>query len=272
MKIFYLFICTYFLMGLGCNSEDKKTINVNHSVTKIVSMNQDSIIKYKLLKFYSVYIDSIANNYVYFKDKSKLKYENSKQKKTFDDSLNLASIKDQFSQKYLKGKEYFIPIPLNYDAGRIRNDEFFKKIYGGSKNEVENNLTIVNWLPKKLNMKIKFSKRNGASEQLQKVSNELDKLPDSLLKYMRNLGGSFSWRPIAGTNRQSMHSYGVALDINTKYSHYWRNSKPNTKGIYEYRNFIPFPIVAIFEKYGFIWGGKWYHYDTMHFEYRPELL
>ncbi|MEJ2663631.1 MAG: M15 family metallopeptidase, partial [Spirochaetia bacterium] len=27
-----------------------------------------------------------------------------------------------------------------------------------------------------------------------------------------------------------------------------------------------------FEKYGFIWGGKWYHYDTMHFEYRPELL
>ncbi|MDD5211432.1 MAG: M15 family metallopeptidase, partial [Sulfuricurvum sp.] len=25
-------------------------------------------------------------------------------------------------------------------------------------------------------------------------------------------------------------------------------------------------------KYGFIWGGRWYHYDTMHFEYRPELL
>jgi type I restriction enzyme R subunit len=24
--------------------------------------------------------------------------------------------------------------------------------------------------------------------------------------------------------------------------------------------------VQIFEKRGFIWGGKWYHYDTMHFE------
>jgi hypothetical protein len=24
--------------------------------------------------------------------------------------------------------------------------------------------------------------------------------------------------------------------------------------------------------HGFIWGGYWYHYDTMHFEYRPELL
>jgi len=22
----------------------------------------------------------------------------------------------------------------------------------------------------------------------------------------------------------------------------------------------------------FIWGGRWYHFDTMHFEYRPELL
>ncbi len=31
-------------------------------------------------------------------------------------------------------------------------------------------------------------------------------------------------------------------------------------------------IVRIFEKHGFIWGGRWYHYDTMHFEYRPELV
>jgi len=35
---------------------------------------------------------------------------------------------------------------------------------------------------------------------------------------------------------------------------------------------IPIQIVRIFEKHGFIWGGYWYHYDTMHFEYRPELL
>lgn len=27
-----------------------------------------------------------------------------------------------------------------------------------------------------------------------------------------------------------------------------------------------------FERHGFIWGAKWYHYDSMHFEYRPELL
>ena len=30
-------------------------------------------------------------------------------------------------------------------------------------------------------------------------------------------------------------------------------------------------IVHIFEKHGFIWGGRWLHYDTMHFEFRPEF-
>jgi hypothetical protein len=29
--------------------------------------------------------------------------------------------------------------------------------------------------------------------------------------------------------------------------------------------------VAVFEREGFIWGGKWYHFDPIHFEYRPEL-
>ena len=35
---------------------------------------------------------------------------------------------------------------------------------------------------------------------------------------------------------------------------------------------VPLPVVEAFEAEGFIWGGKWYHYDTMHFEYRPELM
>jgi D-alanyl-D-alanine carboxypeptidase len=43
-------------------------------------------------------------------------------------------------------------------------------------------------------------------------------------------------------------------------------------GRHFHRNRLPFDIVQIFEKHGFIWGGKWGHFDTMHFEYRPELL
>jgi hypothetical protein len=30
-------------------------------------------------------------------------------------------------------------------------------------------------------------------------------------------------------------------------------------------------VVNIFESQGFVWGGKWWHYDSIHFEYRPEL-
>jgi hypothetical protein len=35
---------------------------------------------------------------------------------------------------------------------------------------------------------------------------------------------------------------------------------------------MPRPLIELFEKYGFIWGGNWLHIDTMHFEYRPELI
>ena len=30
--------------------------------------------------------------------------------------------------------------------------------------------------------------------------------------------------------------------------------------------------VDAFEAEGFIWGGRWYHFDSLHFEYRPELI
>ena len=83
---------------------------------------------------------------------------------------------------------------------------------------------------------------------------------------MKKYSGTFVWRNIAGTDRLSNHSFGTAIDINTKYSDYWKWNNNVT-----YINRIPIEIAEVFEKYGFIWGGKWYHYDTMHFEFRPEL-
>jgi hypothetical protein len=35
---------------------------------------------------------------------------------------------------------------------------------------------------------------------------------------------------------------------------------------------VPDAVVAAFERHGFVWGGKWLFFDTMHFEYRPEIL
>jgi D-alanyl-D-alanine carboxypeptidase-like protein len=52
----------------------------------------------------------------------------------------------------------------------------------------------------------------------------------------------------------------------------WLSSNADASGRITYKDQIPWEIIRIFESHGFIWGGKWYHYDTMHFEYRPELL
>ena len=75
-------------------------------------------------------------------------------------------------------------------------------------------------------------------------------------------------------DRLSAHSYGIAIDINVKYSNFWLWSNPgkSEKDQIVYKNRIPREIVEIFERHGFISGTRWYHYDTMHFEFRPELL
>ena len=69
-----------------------------------------------------------------------------------------------------------------------------------------------------------------------------------------------------------MRGFGTAIDVAAAHSQYWLRAKLGAGGHIAYKNEIPLEIVRIFEAHGFIWGGKWYHYDTMHFEYRPELI
>ena len=78
----------------------------------------------------------------------------------------------------------------------------------------------------------------------------------------------------SAVRRLSAHSYGIAFDIAVPYSDYWkwRNPKAGETTRIKYANRIPRQIVEIFRRHGFIWGGAWYHYDTMHFEFRPEIL
>ncbi len=90
---------------------------------------------------------------------------------------------------------------------------------------------------------------------------------------------SFFWRNVAGTKSRSLHSYGMAIDVTmhkTKKAIYWlwrQNLKIDwVKEPLSVRWGPPKSVVDIFEKYGFVWGGKWIFYDTMHFEYRPEVL
>ena len=113
---------------------------------------------------------------------------------------------------------------------------------------------------------------NGAAYQLRKVAEELAMHPE--WKQLMPSSGTFYWRKVRGAQRQSAHSYGIAIDLNTAYSNYWlwSNEGAGERDSLHYENRIPREIVEIFEKHGFIWGGHWYHFDTMHFEYRPEIL
>jgi hypothetical protein len=154
-----------------------------------------------------------------------------------------------------------------HDPGRNRYEPLFRKMYGDSAAQVRRHLTTINWF----GQKVRVTKVNDVHRHLATVERDLRRLikrNPALKKYLTPIGGTFKWRKIAGTNRLSVHSFGAAIDINVKYSAYWRW----VKGAYRYRNDIPLSIVKIFEKHGFIWGGKWYHYDTMHSEYRPELF
>jgi hypothetical protein len=67
-----------------------------------------------------------------------------------------------------------------------------------------------------------------------------------------------------------VHAFGAAIDLNARFGDYWQWRKGG--GPIVWKNRIPLPIVEIFERHGFIWGGKWYHYDSLHFEYRPEII
>jgi hypothetical protein len=203
---------------------------------------------------------SVEGNLVYFDDNTTMIYDD-KEEKTFEQKLENPDIEDMFELSY----KAFEPImPPQDDAGRVRNEDFFKKLYGANQEEIRNNLVKLTWID---GQTLYFNKRQGASKQLQKIITKLQKLPKEYQRYITNIAGTYNHRTIAGTNRLSAHSFGIAIDLNVKESAYWKWDKK-----YNFRNNFPQEIVDIFEEHGFIWGGRWYHYDTMHFEYRPELF
>ena len=187
------------------------------------------------------------DNKIVFPDGTAITYDDGK-KKYFKTLLDYSDIEDMFSMTYDTAADK--PGYLE-DCGRSRNEALFRKMYGNS---------------------AAVTKVNGADKQLRAICNELKNKPE-LKKYLQK-ASSFNWRQVRGANRMSAHSYGIAVDINVANSDYWlwkNPGKQETDSI-KYANRIPMEIVRVFEKHGFIWGGRWYHYDTMHFEYRPEFL
>lgn len=254
-KVFFLIVAAVFILTIKPASAEKIPANAR-----------------KLIRYYKERISGFQNNHIVFTDGTRMKWDDGIENKSYQQLLDVPDLEDMFHDKYNKRKAK-IPLPVNYDPGRIRVEPFFLKLYGESADKVRENLREMVWCPKLVGQKIRVSTLYGADKQFEKISKELDQYPE-FAPYLTKIAGTFNWRKIAGTDRLSMHSFGMTMDINTRFTHYWQwDCKcKNEDVVLGYQNNIPLKIVRIFEKHGFVWGGKWYHYDTMHFEYRPELM
>ena len=219
----------------------------------------------KLMNAYPSQIIGYSNNHLIMVNGERIVYDD-KRRKDFVTMLDDSDPEDMLKMIY--DRQVKTPLNKKYDAGRSRCEQLFKAMYGHSAVEVQQKLTEVDWF----SQRIRFSSVNGCADSLRAVAYEISLNP-KLLPYMKQ-SSSFYWRAVRGAKRQSAHSYGIAIDINTSFSDYWlwSNQKSKETDTIEYVNRIPIEIVKTFEKHGFIWGGRWYHYDTMHFEYRPEYL
>jgi D-alanyl-D-alanine carboxypeptidase len=190
--------------------------------------------------------------------------------KMFAEILRHPSIVDQMRIPYPRGPLDQPPAP-GADPGRFRNAAFFRKMYGDCRTgEVLPHLVSLKWLPRTWGHSISITSINGVDNHLAAVSAEIDALPQKIKRAAYPVAGTYNCRPVADTGEMSPHAYGIAIDLNLAFSDYWYWRSQD--GTVAYRNRMPEEIVTIFEKHGFIWGGKWYHFDTMHFEFRPEVL
>ena len=217
-----------------------------------------------LLDVYPDFVKGYEDGQLLMSDGSKLTYDDGREK-SFVEKLDDADPEDMFAFKYDREAEK--PDYLQ-DAGRSRCEQLFKKMYGQNEAQVRRNLVRVPWFGEQ----VLFTKVNAADDSLKAVAAEIARHPE-LRQYLKS-SGSFYWRQVRGAKRLSAHSYGMTIDIGVNYSDYWLWKNPGKKETDKivYANRFPRQLVEIFERHGFIWGGRWYHYDTMHFEFRPEIL
>lgn len=224
-----------------------------------------------LMKCYPDFVKGYKDGRLQMSDGTTIVYDDGRSK-TFEQKLDDADPEDMFAFKYdrtASKPEYL------QDAGRSRCEALFKKMYGNTAAQVQSKLVSVKWFDANGNYggsSVKFTPVNGAADHLKAVAAELAKMPQ-FKKYYKS-EGTFYWRQVRGAKRQSAHSYGMTIDIGGNFKTYWLWSNPGAKETtrIRYENKMPMEIVEAFERHGFIWGGRWYHYDTMHFEYRPEIL
>lgn len=205
--------------------------------------------------------------YVVMKSGKKILYDD-KRTKGNKEKLNNPDLQDMMEQFYPLTDVNKL-MDEDFDPGRIRVYPLLKEVYGNSSQQVQSNLDNARIGYKNY----PFNRNNKAADSLKSAMKELVALAENkpkIYSFLYPASGTFNYRYIAGTNRLSPHSFGIAIDLKRDNRDYWKwaTREDGEKRIQSY----PKEIVKVFEKNNFIWGGKWGHFDILHFEYRPELI
>lgn len=210
-----------------------------------------------------------ADNQVWLVMKSgqRILYDDQKEKSD-DEKLVDADLQDALETHYPLDELNTLMDP-GMDPGRVRAYPLFDEIYGHSQDTISKKLVPVDFGKEYM----RFNREAGAAAALASAAAGAADLifdqPD-IAEFLYPTSGTFNYRVIAGTNRLSPHAYGIAIDLKSSADGYWRWAEPDAGE--ELIRHYPADLVRLFEKHGFIWGGKWHHFDIFHFEYRPELI
>jgi len=167
------------------------------------------------------------------------------------------------------------------NASTLSRSGFFLGVLwkASTRKETEKQIVDINFLGQNTRV------HKGIRQKLAIIEEQIQdaaKTDNTIQTWIDNLDspGGYYWRAIAKTKSRSYHSYGLAIDLlpkslDGKQSYWlWASEKRSDwwNVSYNERYHPPEKVIKIFESYGFVWGGKWDMFDTMHFEYRPEVF
>jgi hypothetical protein len=176
----------------------------------------------RLVAAYPDWIAGYDETHLRMKDGTSFVISDKLTNKSFDALLEKPDIDDMFYVSYPKGSPP-APPAKNVDPGRVRFEPLFVKMYGDcKKSNLAGSLRSIEWLPRHKGGRVLVTTVNGVDKALEQVSRELDALPADLIKYAKPSAGTYACRMVAGSSVRSMHAYANAIDVNTRYSAYWR--------------------------------------------------
>ena len=277
MKKSYYKLLLFVLLIIGCSVKPVNNIEVPEPVREPEKTKEEQpevaalLVKYKNFIGEVAHMDDdvgflIGDTWIYFRDGRMLA------KESFPHQDRYQSI----FYDYALGRITQLP---KYQELTVRSHDFLDHLFGTTEIRLREQC---DWVP--------FLNHNAymnhfCEEALRNVEVEILKAAESdqeVQAFIENLKTiySFQQRNIRGTENASYHSYGLALDLVPKSydrkNANWLWSTAFTDEWHltplEKRWSPPQAVIDAFEKNGFVWGGKWVHFDTIHFEYAPEII